>query len=177
MSVIVEGCDGAGKTTLIQKLQYDFPQLELHPRFATSKEGPLDNLATLVYEDEAEMASRRWLYDRHPVISEYIYGLHLPTRKVNPEFLTYDFYRIVRMIESSAFVIFCHPPFDVVKMNVEHEEQMPGVVEHLEELYDAYAAQRITWAGYYSATYDYTDPKSYRMIYQLMRVYLNNEEL
>ena len=176
MSILVEGVDGAGKTTLIQRLQYDFPQLKLHPRFAASLTGPLDNLATRVYEDQSELITGRWIYDRHPVISEYVYGQVIPAREVAREFLSPAMFHVYRRIVSESFVIWCHPPFDFIKQNVEAEEQMPGVVENLRKLYDAYAIQRVTWAGD-SVSYDYSDDRSYLSVYEKVRAHYHYKGL
>lgn len=168
VSLIIEGVDGGGKTTLIQRLQYDFPDLMIHPRFATSLGGPLNNLATRVYEDQAELSTGRWIYDRHPVISEYVYGQVIPERQVAPEFLSFSMYQVYRRIAFSSFVVFCHPPLEEVRKNVANEPQMAGVAENLPKLYDAYAIQQITWPGI-SAAHDYTDPHSYQRVFEMIK--------
>jgi GTPase SAR1 family protein len=171
MSIIVEGCDGTGKTTLIQRLQYDFENLEVHPRFATSVEGPLDNLATRVYDDRYELSTGHWIYDRHPVISEYVYGQLIPERTIDPDFLTAAMGEIHNYVAREAFVIWCIPPFDLVAKNVEAEKQMPGVIENLRKIYTAYQIKHVTWPGYYNTLYDYSRPQSYRRVYEMIKAY------
>src|SRR3954452_1694073 len=72
--VIVEGPDGAGKTTLVDSLvQAGYARGN---KASTSKGGPVDNLAEWGETEEAIMTASKvsMVYDRHPVISEPIYG-------------------------------------------------------------------------------------------------------
>lgn len=160
MSIIVEGCDGAGKTFLIQQLQYAYPDLVLHERFSTSRGGPVDHLATRVYQDRKKLESGAYIYDRHPIISEYIYGHAIPSRAVDPEFLSYHMYQVQRHIEMHSFTVFCIPPLSQIHQNAVQEAQMPGVIDNLEKIYEGYRIRTITWHGE-SAVYDYTTPTGF----------------
>lgn len=157
--IIIEGPDGAGKSTLMERLRADLPFIPLAPRFATSKGGPLTNLGGLVYEDiKRQMRmSEPQLYDRHPIISEYVYGHTLPGREVNPYFKFPSAKTLRQQIAESALVVWCMPPFIAVEANVTHghNDQMPGVADSIDKLYEAYLMQRIFWPGE-CLTYDYT---------------------
>ena len=50
MTIILEGPDGAGKTTLLSDLSGHLPGMEQHPRFCTSRGGPIADLAEEVSE-------------------------------------------------------------------------------------------------------------------------------
>ena len=156
MSIILEGPDGAGKTTLASDLQHHFPGMEMHPRFCTSREGPIAELAEAVFRD-ARSRPTHYIYDRHPVISDYVYNASIPGRDFSPEFLTTEMGRVRDRVAKSSFVIFCLPPLHAVLHNVENDrdEQMPGVWENLKRIYDTYRMHYIMWPGR-KFLFDYT---------------------
>ena len=160
MSIIVEGPDGAGKTTLIQDLQGHFPNMELHPRFCTSKGGPISELAEAVFRDQ-QRGPTHYIYDRHPVLSEYIYSTSIPGRSISEPFLSDVMGRIRARVARHSLVIFCLPPYDEVLKNVyaDSTEQMDGVVTHIDRIYEQYQMHRIMWPGQ-CITFDYTKQDS-----------------
>lgn len=169
MSIIIEGPDGAGKTTLLQELHGHFPTMEQHPRFSTSVGGPIKNLAEAVYKDTKSKGTH-FLYDRHPVISEYIYTFGTG-RELGPAFLTDSMGRIRNRVAHNSLVIWCLPPFPEVRRNVAGEiDQMPGVVENIEAIYAMYQMHRIFWPGR-SVLYDYTQSS---MCWEGLRYALND---
>ena len=158
MSIIVEGPDGAGKTTLLQELHGHFPLMEQHPRFCTSTGGPIEKLAEAVFKD-ARVRPTHFLYDRHPVISDYVYNAAIPGRNFSPAFLTDSMGRVRTRVARHSLVIWCLPPLREVIKNVTEEEgdkQMPGVVDNIERIYDLYRMHRIMWPGR-SVIFDYTN--------------------
>lgn len=102
MRIIVEGPDGSGKTTLIQRLH----ELTMWP--IVPGEGPEK------YPGEAENRIRRYnahkpephlIYDRHPAVSHLIYSQFTNVTKINPnDPVINDFYS-----QDNLFV-YCHPP-------------------------------------------------------------------
>lgn len=140
--IILEGPDGAGKSTLVKQLSHDL-DLPVAKRACTSTGGPVDDLGSWAARDVS-----RWrqfplsLYDRHPFISEYIYGPALrgyldPTVTALP-----PLYR-QRFMDDSLTVL-CMPPLSTVKANLTAEPQMDGVTDRISliyALYQAYAAQ------------------------------------
>ena len=171
MSIIVEGVDGTGKTSLIRRLQRDIPGLKSHPRFATSTGGPVDNLATKVYEDVDSLLTGKWVYDRHPVISEYIYGHELPARTVDPDFFTWEMTYVRKRIMEGSLVIWCIPPLYFIKNSVIGDKnQLAGVEERISELYNAYCVAAAQWHGD-SITFDYVND-NYNFVYELVRAFL-----
>jgi hypothetical protein len=152
--VIVEGCDGSGKTTLVDELVNS--GLARHPRAADSLKGPVKNLAEWVnHERLREKADG--VYDRHPLISECIYGPItrnlLPPLFIDPNWVQ----RTRHLTAGSTMVVWCIPPWKVVCRNVmgTPDGHMPGVVDHLRSLYDAYRVMANSWPGV-QMTYDYT---------------------
>lgn len=159
MSIIVEGPDGAGKTTLIQDLQGHFPEMELHPRFCTSRGGPIEGLAEEVYRDVVSKPTH-FIYDRHPVISDYVYNAAIPERSYTVGFLTDTMGRLRNRVAHHSLTIWCLPPLSQVRFNCRKDEeagnQMSGVFDNIEKIYDGYHMHRLLWPGR-SVIYDYTN--------------------
>jgi hypothetical protein len=154
MTIIVEGPDGSGKTTLIQELQHQFPEMQIHPRFCTSLEGPIDNLAEAVYHSTVTKPTH-YIHDRHPIISEYVYASAIPTRSVNPAFLSNGMSRLRLRLANYSLMVWCMPSLPQVIENTEQEQQMPGAKENTSKIYEAYMIQRLMWPGR-ATTFDYT---------------------
>lgn len=158
MTIIIEGPDGAGKTTLVQSLQYHFPGMEQHPRFCTSTGGPISDLAEAVHHD-VRTDPTNFLYDRHPVISEFIYGLAIPERRLAPAFLTPAMGRIRNRVAYHSVTIFCIPPLQAVWDNVLVGDDMPGVKQNIEKIYDHYVMHQLMWPGQ-NVIFDYTQQEN-----------------
>lgn len=170
--VIVEGPDGGGKTTLLQYL-HTVTNLPIHAKFSTSLGGPKDSLHSLVDADmqswwnglnadphyrkdwEPGGVKESYLFDRHPLISEPIYGLHV-RKDIQPEFLTEWFASRWRdFLEYDPLVIFCLPPFEAITTNVNPHRDMQGVWANMRRMYDQYTIQALQYPGS-SMVYDYT---------------------
>ncbi len=160
MSIILEGPDGAGKTTLAADLQAHFPEMEMHPRFCTSTGGPIENLAEAVYRDTRSQASH-YIYDRHPVISDYVYNAAIPERRFSPDFLCSAMGHVRERVATHSLTIWCIPPFSVVRDNVARDisEQMPGVWDNLEKIHELYQMHFLMWPGR-KVFFDYTSSRN-----------------
>lgn len=154
MTIILEGPDGAGKTTLLSELHGHFPRMEQHPRFCTSTGGPIEELAEAVFKD-VNLKPTHYLYDRHPVISDYIYNAAIPGRQFSPAFLSDPMGRVRNRVAHHSLTIWCLPPLPVIKRCLDPEKEMPGVVENIDRIYELYQMHRIMWPGR-SVVYDYT---------------------
>lgn len=158
--IIVEGPDGAGKTTLIERLSQDL-SLTVAPKFVKSSgEGSGTNdLFGEAYKDVVTMLDRPvMIYDRHPLISEYIYG-PIVRGIVPPDFLTPQARATMRMFEDQVHVIWCLPSLQMCMENVHDQdtiEQMDGVTSNIEAIYSMYHSMRMWWGGNSTSVYDYT---------------------
>lgn len=162
--LIVEGMDGTGKSTLINRLSNDL-DIPVHERFSKSGPdgGPVTDLWNRTYEDVMTMPAQPLsLYDRHPLISNYVYS-PITRRTLEPGFTSSRANRLVRTLSFTALVVWCAPPFDVVKSNLHDNRDMAGVYENASQLYWSYESMRIHWRGN-SAVYDYTNKFSYSSI-------------
>ena len=149
-SIIVEGVDGSGKDTLIRELLGAFPDHTLHDRASTSLGGPVKNLGEWVANDAVRMSETGpWIYNRHPLISEPIYGRIRPDRPTEEPFTNpawISAYR--RIVARESVVIICQPPYHVVRTTLEQQgpdAHMPGVYDNALDLYTRYAT--FVWPG------------------------------
>lgn len=170
--LILEGPDGGGKTTLLNTLALDF-ELPIHPRFSTSTGGPLDNIYNRGRQDLLTWGDQELsLYDRHPMVSEPIYGAIL-RRDVDK-----NFYRT--RASDTAFLgrglmIFVLPGFSTVQANLGIEDQLDGVAENILKIYKAYVSRAATYRGH-SFIYNYKDEGAYEKLHAKITWYLGYHE-
>lgn len=165
--IVLEGPDGGGKSTLLTHLQKTFPHIATHARFSSSVGGPIDALDTAVASDMQRWANRQMapqFYDRHPFISEFIYGPiirgEIKDGLGRIELMTHRarFYR-------DALVILCLPDAFTIETNLNNDmdNQMDGVLSHIGEIYNAYHKLHrdyngnLVWYDYNAHTTEYID--------------------
>lgn len=154
--IIVEGCDGSGKTGLIEELSKHF-NLVRHLRASDSITGPVKNLRDWVerdldYLEGSELDPDRWtyIYDRHPLISEPIYANY---RWVNPGLADgFDDENWIRSttkdMGSLSILVICSPPYEEVERVLQmqgREAHMPGVFENRFSIWKRYVT--LCWPG------------------------------
>ena len=157
--LICEGIDGSGKTTLIGAIKRQF-MVGSYPRFSDSKTGPHDHLAKKVEDSFTSLANAPMSYilDRHPLISELIYGPVLRGHPVDTHFLDLEWVNAYRQgLMKKYVVIFCVPPIKKVWVNIvaSGDNQMPSVLENIDALYTSYLSLATAWSGP-SFIYNYT---------------------
>lgn len=148
-NVILEGPDGGGKTTLIRHfLQKGMRQ---HPRASHSTGGPVPALDTWVTNHSNPGTG--WVFDRHPLISEPIYGPicrgKVPGQFNDPRWVEEE----TRRCAADNVLVLCLPPQAIARENAGKDGQMVGVLDHYDEIYNAYL--RLWWPGVI-IRYDYT---------------------
>jgi hypothetical protein len=184
--IIVEGPDGAGKTTLIRKLSGDL-KLPVHQRSANSDGSPTssqgttrgERLAWWAFHDVRTMSDQPMsIYDRHCLISEYIYG-PVVRGHLAADFQNSIIHLTIRLLAKYSLVVFCRPPDDEIGKNLWGGEdggdgqsfQMEGVRGRWKEVVASYDAMRMFWPGD-CMTYDYTNPKSYNDLLAASRIHI-----
>lgn len=180
MIIIVEGMDGTGKTTLVQQLAH---RLDMEPKKFIKSSGPDENyrltlVANTISEiNELEIASAegraiKRLYDRFPLISEDIYGPILRDRNCFGG-LYYPLKR--RLLALKTVIVYCRPDRDVIRANVQQAPQMSGVLEHFDELLDAYDKLFIELTespvNSYITVFDYIRDEVRELTYKIRRFY------
>lgn len=135
--IIIEGPDGAGKSTLIKSLQLANTGLTLAPRPCTSLGGPLvgDDLLQWL-QDYSRMYG--YIYDRHPCISGAVYD-SVYSRPVEPR-LQQRLHEAFWEARDNARVIYCRPPRQEIIRSVNESAQMGGVDRKIHQIIDTYDA-------------------------------------
>lgn len=142
MIYLIEGPDGGGKTTLVNSIVEKNRGTQLLRRASTSLGGPIDNheylewtVNTLPFLSESR---NLFLLDRHPLISEMIYG---PILRGKPDMgrSPSTYYQAMKVLKDHvSSVILCLPPISVVQENIYQGDQLDGVTSHIEEIYQGY---------------------------------------
>lgn len=156
--IVVEGMDGTGKTGLITALVQSQLGLTfvLHERASTSLGGPVSELDRWTFTDIDTMATQpRSIYDRHPIISEPIYGPICRGRVPGRFAIGHWVSRMEQQLTHHAVVVWCIPPWLEVERNVTEGNHMEGVRENARRLYEKYRRTARSWDGT-SIMYDYT---------------------
>lgn len=173
--VVVEGPDGGGKTSLVSKLATRL-SLPIHTRASTSLGGPVPQVDEWAIRDLRTMNRQpSSVYDRHPAISEPIYGPLVRGKAMgqlsNGEMVS----RLRTRLMARAFVVWCLPPFGVVQKNVSADRDMPGVVAHLPGIYLAYERLAARWKVN-SFLYDYTRPNEVDRLLAILKGRIKNDQ-
>jgi hypothetical protein len=166
--ILVEGCDGAGKSYLIKLLRTRFfRNLQLGPRASTSIGGVshhgLDGLTRWVDNEIGDWAKEGYgprIYDRYPLISEPIYGT-LIRGSLSQAFLSSWYRSRLNTIRHQALVVFVDPGWDAVKDAVTSDPkgQMDGVVDNAHAIWMAYRTLSLSWTGK-ATTFIRSNPQS-----------------
>lgn len=159
--IVVEWPDGAGKTTLAQALARDLG-LELMPRLVSTSAEELVDLKVWV-EQNTQLGFVPKVKDRHPLISELIYGP--ATRSSMREgFGSIGWLSswLASFYASGPIIIYCLPPLDVVRDNVDQDASSHWMIDKLPDIYHAYhmrcALDMARLGPEEVISWDYTDP-------------------
>ncbi|UJQ86221.1 thymidylate kinase [Gordonia phage GiKK] len=146
MSVILEGPDGGGKTTLAGQLKAAIPELREMSRFCTSTGGAIDNLWQETEARLHQLAIPYAIFDRHPLWSEYVYQQALGRQMIDA---FYDGSASVAhsLLEEHAMVIVCLPGIEVVRERLRAEEQLAGVEYAIDDIYERYLTRVSQFTG------------------------------
>lgn len=136
MLIAVEGPDGAGKTTLLESLRgckYPFTLITRNgnPKDPCNIVGEVQLLTTLPL-------TLTVLVDRHPLISEPIYGTILRDGVNRLSVLWTEDQQLDMLRETVTRIIYCRPPIGTIQKNLRQHPQLAGVELKIDKLVDAY---------------------------------------
>jgi hypothetical protein len=162
--IIVEGPDGAGKTTLCRWICKEF-KLQPGPRSTTNRDDIYKTTrqdSWWALTDELKCERPSWVWDRMGPYSDPIYAAaslpHERTRAFTDE--ETEVFDVA--VQHLGLVIVCLPPLGVVVENVKKERQIKGLVTTpglVERIYDSY----VPLADIYHS-YDYTQQFPHTMM-------------
>lgn len=156
--IVVEGVDGSGKTTLIQNFRQQAKQLSWLFSRSGPPQGSLDLLMTVQYLSRGAQYEIPLIVDRHPLISEPIYGPIVRGKSLIESVYPEDqaFQSIAHL---SNRIIYCRTDLETAQRASRRERQMPGVHEQYWALYQAYdkAMEKLATLGARIIPYDWTE--------------------
>jgi GTPase SAR1 family protein len=154
--LIIEGCDGSGKTSLIRNLLENRQSYVIHPRASDSQAGPVPKLAEWVDNDLWKLEGYEgrglipYIYDRHPLISELLYApIRWHNRGLASGFESREWVvKQQRRMANLATLVICSPPYEEVERVMQaqgRDAHMPGVFENRFRLWKGY--EEFIWPG------------------------------
>lgn len=158
--IVVEGMDGSGKTTLVNNL-VEFLGDRAYPvpgynRVPAGLKPPMQRwwMEQLAHNPVGQVV----VHDRF-FYPELVYGPILRGKVIMDE--STQAY-VQNFLRERAFLIYCRPKIEVIKVGVTKEEQMTGVREKFHDLLQRYDEVMIEEAPHYNGRffrYDWTDEK------------------
>jgi deoxyadenosine/deoxycytidine kinase len=150
--IIVEGPDGAGKTTLAKRVAEHY-QLEYRrppDSVLSSSSGPLSGELVEWWESQLARAPDELattVYDRCFYISDPIYQQAVPDRDlmIHPHSLALG---IMRLWNTEPYLIFCLPEFATILTNVRvaGRDHLDITAEALSKIWNQYHAYHAMWS-------------------------------
>jgi len=156
--IIVEGPDGAGKTTLIKSI-VEATGFPIAPRVVAQDTTAMVDLQSWV-DDNLEQGFQKVIFDRHRLISETIYGPIL-RHEQEPGFNEMKWLapRMKRFYELKPIIIYCLPPLQTVLDNIIDDPDNRAVLPRIHAIYSAYVSRASldeTFSPGITKVWDYT---------------------
>lgn len=146
--IIVEGIDNSGKSSLINQLAEHFKLPYAHAHRSTA----LTQDSIHRWQNWASACPKTLILDRHPAISDLVYGPIIRGGTAStPE--------LAQSARRNNFLVFCCPSFQTILATYEDREQMEGTHQNLKKLYEAYQDLMLELEPDY--VYDFTNPRAY----------------
>ena len=173
--IIVEGPDGAGKTTLVEHLaeKYDIP---ISPKVVGSDTKPM--IADLQHWVEMNLKDGfQWkLFDRHRLISEPIYQAAMG-RNAQEGFDDIRWFtaRMIDFTRIRPFIIYCLPSYLTVSNNIAHDLENTEIKYLMKMVYPSYvAAAAGDVARGQAVLFDYNFDYGFSRIDMLFELWIKN---
>lgn len=168
--IIVEGPDNSGKTTLINDLKHDFDQYAIFDKSPSHLViGDNPDLVSWITWIETSLIpeNRSVIYDRHPIISESVYGPVCRDENLLEETGYWDILKSLKPL-----IIICRPS-SIALFNIK-TKQPKFVLQKHKEIVVAYDKlyTKLVKEGFDVAKYIYTE-NDYASIYQVVYNHLS----
>jgi hypothetical protein len=157
--LIVEGPDGAGKTTMVNRLEKHL-EWPVSPRVVSKETEGTADLKDWV-ERNVKKGFQQTIFDRHRLLSEPIYGPVLRGTSQYREFYDVSWFtkQMGMFIQAQPIIIYCLPSIETVMLNLVGDDDNLAVVGSIDRIYRGYVSQyAMLSASDYTATWlhDYT---------------------
>jgi hypothetical protein len=138
--LIVEGPDGAGKTSLIRRLSADL-RWPVAPKVVASDTTPMVNLGAWV-DANTQQGFQRKIFDRHRLISEPIYGPSTRSQQ-DQNFLDLGWVAEMnwRFYTAKPILIYCIPSLETVRRNVINDPNNAAIAKRITAIYSSYVTR------------------------------------
>jgi hypothetical protein len=138
--IIIEGPDGAGKTTLVEHLskKYDIPVAE---RVVDKDTKPMNTNLKQWTETNLKRGLQWMIFDRHRLISEPIY-CNAMGRAPHEGFDDIEWLtgRMIDFTRIHPFIVYCLPPYETVVANLEDDLDNQTIFGYIRQIYNLYLA-------------------------------------
>ncbi len=136
MNIVIEGPDNSGKSTLARILDKHVPLLSIHPG-----DGPPRDLEEIIRRAFRYLKLENKIFDRHPIVSEPIYGQFREPPSHIPQVYVDIFYR------TPILFIYCHGQAGVHQIkDYDTPEHVKLINDHDEAIKSAYE----DWASHHA---------------------------
>lgn len=154
--LVVEGPDGSGKSTLIEKLELVYGCQAFHGG------GPPKTVTELVHRIE-DSPTKSFILDRWAAISEQVYGTLGTRKQLLPNSVLTDAIKV-----HNPLIIYCRPPFETLVENKKYlnRKKAHKDIEHCKDVDDNFVVivhkydklmSDLRDQGRLVLTYDYTN--------------------
>lgn len=165
--LVIEGPDNSGKSTLVTRLSKDLKAVVVNSQVVPPPHEYWVKDYVRWYEEAARF-NQQIVLDRHPVISDPIYGPVI--RGKTPLSEAY-----CRNVRSTLCVIYCRPPIGAIR-NFGERAQMTGVKEKIADLVAGYDAMMSNPGQFRSVLrYDWTQ-NAYPFFLRAVRSILSEQQ-
>ena len=147
--IICEGFDNTGKSWLCGAISKEF-RLPLVKSYRPKAEYDIHQ-----FNHWVNASPRAAVLDRHPAIADLIYGPILRGETPSSS-------ELAQAARRNNYLVFCCPPIHSVIRSFGDRDQLEGVEENLQKLYQAYESLMESLEPDF--IYDYTNPRAYRAL-------------